>query len=275
MTPARSGKLVEAATGRQTRTALLERTKRSAVPLRRDFVQLSGRNETRSSVLATFVTSGNLRALRAYLMVVGASAAEDGREGKQGWYTELDSMVWARLFDTHEAATDASARTAAWRTLKQLEAKKLLEATRVKGSRWIGVTLKREDGSGDQYTRPGVADKDPYASIPRTFWTKGYDEQVGLPGLAMYLALIVERRWRRMTPEHMPDWYGWSADTTERGLKTLLELNMIERKERRVTAPLSPLGFTRYYEYRMRAAMRAKPPRQRPAATLAIEAAGK
>ena len=110
---------MEAVTGRQARTALLKRAKRSNVPLRRDFVQLSDKSKTRTSVLAEFVKAGRLRALRAYLVVLAASSAEDER----GWYTEFDSMVWARLFDAHESATTASARTAAWRTLTLLAAR--------------------------------------------------------------------------------------------------------------------------------------------------------
>lgn len=261
LTPVSSGKSVEAATGRQARTALLKRAKRSNVPLRRDFVQLSDKNENRSSVLATFVKAGRLRALRAYLIVLAASSSEDER----GRYTEEDSRVWARLFDAHEDATTPSARTAAWRSLKLLADMKLIEVTRVPKSRRIGVKLLREDGSGKDYTRPGKdGNKDPYLRIPTTFWTKGYDEQVELPGLAMLLALCAERgRWAKMLPEHMPKWYGWSPDTAERGLKRIVELNLAERREKRKAAPLTPMGFTKYYEYRIRPVMKAKTERPR------------
>ncbi|MEU4642275.1 hypothetical protein [Micromonospora sp. NPDC023814] len=257
--PAPSGKSAEAATGGQARAALLKRAKRLNVPLRREFVQLNDQNKTRASVLASFVNTGAQRSLRAYLTVLAASSAED----ELGWYTEFDSMVWARLFDAHEAATTASARTAAWRTLQQLADKNLVEVSRVKGSRKIGVRLLREDGSGKPYTRPGLGNNDPYFNIPTTFWTKGFDEVVGLPGLAMLLVLCGERKWRMILPEHMPKWYGWSADTTERGLKTVMELNLVERREKRKAAPLSPLGFTRYFEYRVRPIMRPKVQRQR------------
>jgi hypothetical protein len=259
--PVPSGKSAEAATGRQARAALLKRAKRSNVPLRRDFVQLSDKNETRTSVLAAFVKAGRLRALRAYLIVLAASSFEDER----GWYTEFDSMVWARLFDAHEGATTASARTAAWRTLRLLADMKLIEATRVLRSRKIGVKLLREDGSGRDYTRPGKdGNKDPYLRIPTTFWTKGYDEQVELPGLAMLLALCAERgRWAMMLPEHVPDWYGWSPDTAERGLQKVVGLHLAERREKRKAAPLTPMGFTKYYEYRIRPVMKAKTERPR------------
>ncbi|MEU6602945.1 hypothetical protein [Streptomyces flaveolus] len=42
-----------------------------------------------------------------------------------------------------------------------------------------------------------------------------------------------------------PDWYGWSADTHERGLKKLLDLGLVERRERYEKAPLYPMGVTK------------------------------
>ena len=74
----------------------------------------------------------------------------------RGWHTKLDSLVWARLFGATDFATDAPARTAAMRTLERLASKGLVKVERERGSRNISVILLREDGSGDEYTRPGV-----------------------------------------------------------------------------------------------------------------------
>ncbi len=101
----------------------------------------------------------------------------------------------------------------------RLADKGLITCTRTKGSRNNAVALLREDGTKAPYTRPGVADKDPYLQLPVTFWTKTYDEKIGLPGLAMLLAICAERTWAAFPAEWMPTWYGWSADTTLRGLK--------------------------------------------------------
>lgn len=247
-------------TGGQTRTALLTRARRDAVPLRKVFVQLPQASETRPGPLAPFITAGDLRGLRAYLIIVAASS----NTTEQGtWTTELDSLVWARLFDAHTGAEYAAARTAAWRTMIRLQDKGLIDCHRTKGSRNIAVTLLREDGTKKPYTRPGIADKDAYLQLPTSFWTKGYDEKVSLPGLAMLLAICNERSWAAFPAEWMPEWYGWSADTTLRGLKDLRKLKLIEQRERYKKAALTAPGSTMFYEYRpvrvMRPAAKARP----------------
>ncbi len=247
-------------TGGETRAALLARAKRPAVPLRKVFVQQPQSAESRPGPLAPFVTAGDLRGLRAYLMIVAASS----NTNEQGdWTTELDSLVWARLFDAHKDAERAAARTAAWRTLGRLKAKGLIECTRTKGSMKIAVTLLREDGTGQPYTRPGVADRDAYLQLPTAFWTKGFDEKVSLPGLAMLLAICAARSWAAFPAEWMPGWYGWFADTTLRGLKNLREHGLIEQRERFKKAELTAPGSTLFYEYRpaklLRPALNARP----------------
>ncbi|MFI7438209.1 hypothetical protein [Micromonospora haikouensis] len=225
------------------------------MPLRKVFVQKPKGSTPRHSVLASFVTTGDLRGLRAYLIILAASSAQN----EQGWVTELDSLVWARLFDTDQHAVPAAARTAAWRTLSRLADKELITCDRTKGSRNIAVTLKREDGSGDKYTRPGVTDKDAYLQLPAAFWKKKFDEQIDMPGLAMLLAICAERTWSKFPAERMPDWYGWSADTTLRGLKRLRNLGLIEQRTRYQKAELTPIGSTMFYEYRPARIMRPAP----------------
>lgn len=103
-----------------------------------------------------------------------------------------DSAVWARLMDIHETETDQSTRTGAWRALQRLQRRKLITCT------WAGVlitvTFLREDGSGDEYHRPrGEPEEDLYLQIPATFRTKGHDEQVDLPALALLLVVLREK----------------------------------------------------------------------------------
>ena len=47
-----------------------------------------------------------------------------------------------------------------------------------------------------------------------------------------------------MVTERVPDWYGWSADTAERGLKTLEAHGLIRVDKRYKKTPLSPSGRT-------------------------------
>ena len=247
--------------GRETRAALLERAVRPNVPVRKVFVQRLEDEDPRHGPLKPFVTAGNLRALRAYLMVLAAGS----RENTDGWATTLDSLVWARLFDAHTFATTASARTGAWRTLQWLQSANLIWCSRERGSPKITVKLLREDGSGEDYTRPdGVLPKDRFINLPRRFWTAGYDERLDMAGFAMLLAVAREKPWSAFPAEKMPKWYGWSGDTTLRGLKKLLDLGLVERREHYRTTPLSPLGSTMSYQYRLVSWMRPKA-RPRPA----------
>jgi len=81
---------------------------------------------------------------------------------------------------------------------------------------------------------------------------------------AMLLAVAREKPWSAFPAEKMPKWYGWSGDTTLRGLKKLLDLGLVERREHYRTTPLSPLGSTMSYQYRLVSWMRPKA-RPRPA----------
>lgn len=196
--------------------------------------------------------TGDLRGLRAYLIVVAACS-----NGERGWSTEHDSAVWARLMDIHLHATDQAARTGAWRTLRRLEEHRLISCRRSRGSTKIAVILLREDGSGAPYHRPmGETEAERFLQIPRAFWTKGYDERIDIPGLALLLTVAREKPWSAFPSERAPEWYGWSADTHSRGLHKLLTLRLVDRREKYSKAPLSPTGFTMTHEYRLISWMR-------------------
>jgi hypothetical protein len=233
-------------TGSDARTRLVTRARgRTAVPLRKTFVQKPRGAECRHGPLKRFVANGDLRGLRAYLIIVAGTS----QENQDGWTTTLDSAVWARLMDIDQTATGPAARTSATRTLKRLEDRNLIRLSRTRGSTKVPVTLLREDGSGKVYTRPdGSAEQDRFLRLPPTFWTRGYDAKLGMPGLAMLLAIAHEKPWSRFPAKKVEQWYGWSEETTLRGIKTLLDLNLIERREAYEKAPLSPTGVTMVYE---------------------------
>lgn len=216
--------------------------------------------ESRRGPLQTFVSNGDLRGLRAYLIVVAATSASN----EDGWSTTLDSLVWARLLDAEESArTPAGARTAAWRTLGRLQDRQLIRRARSpRSNRDIAVTLLREDGSGKPYTHPaGGAPDDPadwYFRLPVSFWRRGVDAELTMPGLAMILTVAREKPWSAFPAERMPDWYGWSADTTERGLRELIDLDLAEQREAYRRTPLSPVGYTITNQYRLKSWLRPK-----------------
>lgn len=232
------------ATGRDTREAVLTRSIRANVPLRKTFVQANRGAESRHGPLKAFVTGRDLRGLRAYLIIVAACS-----NGVNGWSTTHDSAVWARLMDIHKTAFGPSARTGAWRALCRLKARNLIECSR--SGTMIKVTLLREDGTGKPYDRPvGDNEENRFLQIPTTFWTKGRDEKLSLPGLALFLVVAREKHWVPLPADRAPEWYGWSADTHERGLKQLVDLELIQKRAFKKKAPLAPAGYTIAYEYR-------------------------
>lgn len=244
------------ATGRDTRTVVLKRSVRANVPLRKTFVQAPPGAVSRHGPLQQFVTGRDLRGLKAYLMIVAACS-----NGENGWTTTHDSAVWARLMDIQTSASDQSARTGAWRALRRLEGRGLITCSR--SGTMITVTLLREDGSGRPYDRPdGSTEADLFLQIPATFWTKGHDENLDLPALALLLVVAREKPWSAFPAEKAPEWYGWSADTHERGLKRLLELGYVERMKTFTKAPLAPAGYTETYRYHRTAITRPRKPRK-------------
>jgi hypothetical protein len=175
------------------------------------------------------------------------------------WSTSHDSLVWARLMDTHTHATEPAARTGAWRTLRRLERHRLIRCERAYGSTRISVTLLREDGTGAAYDRPqGETEAERYLQVPRAFWTKGHDERIDIPGLALLLTVAREKPWSAFPAEKAPEWYGWSADTHMRGLHKLLALGLVERREKYTKAPLSPTGYTMTHQYQLVSWMRPR-----------------
>ncbi|MFC9250623.1 hypothetical protein [Amycolatopsis thailandensis] len=234
------------ATEAETRAALLERSVRSFTPINKLFVQAPRGSESRHGPLSWFVRGRDLRALQAYLLVIGVNSSG---ASEHGWSTTLPIKVWARAFGTTRHATDASAATAVSKVLTRLEKRKLIERGRRGRSREIRVGLLREDGTGEPYTRPGKANGDRFLKLPHAFWTDGWHEKLDLPATAMLLVALHEKPGFELPTEFVPDWYGWSADTAERGFKTLRDLGLLQVFTRHKKAPLSPTGLTEVNQY--------------------------
>jgi hypothetical protein len=235
-----------AATEDETRAALLTRSKREFAPINKLFVQAARSSPCRHGPLAEFVHNRDLRGLRAYLLLLGITSSG---EGQDGWSTTLPVGVWARAFDTTRAATPASAATAVSKVLTRLEQRRLIDRKRRGRERKIRVTLLREDGSGNAYTRPGKGNSDRFLRLSHRFWLDGWYERLDLPATAMLLVALHEKHNFELPSERVPEWYGWSADTAERGLATLEEVGLLTHTTRLKKAPLSPTGQTKVNRY--------------------------
>jgi hypothetical protein len=234
------------ATEDETRAALLDRSKRNFAPVNKLFVQASPGSDCRHGPLATFVHNRDLRGLRAYLLLLGITSSGDSQDG---WSTTLPIGVWARAFGTTCDATPASAASAVSKILTRLEQRNLITRQRHGRERKIRVTLLREDGSGEPYTRPGKGNSDRFLRLPHAFWRDGWHERLDLPATAMLLVALHEKNNFELPAERVPEWYGWSADTAERGLATLEQLGLLTHTTRLKKAPLSPTGLTKVNRY--------------------------
>jgi hypothetical protein len=192
------------------------------------------------------VRNRDLRGLHAYLLLLGIISSGDSQDG---WSTTLPIKVWARAFGTTRDASPASAATAVSKLLTRLEQRKLITRQRHGRERKIRVTLLREDGSSQPYTRPGKGNSDRFLRLPYAFWRDGWHERLDLPATAMLLVALHEKNNFELPAERVPDWYGWSADTAERGLATLEQLRLLTHTARLKKAPLSPSGLTKVNRY--------------------------
>jgi hypothetical protein len=237
------------ATEDETRAVLLDRSKRDFAPVNKLFVQAAPGSASRHGPLATFVHNRDLRGLQAYLLLLGIISSGDSPDG---WSTTLPIGVWARAFGTTRDATPGSAASAVSKVLTRLEQRNLITRERHGRERKIRVTLLREDGTGQPYTRPGKGNKDLFFRLPHVFWREGWHKRLDLPATAMLLVALHEKNNFELPTERVPEWYGWSADTAERGLAALERHRLLTRTTRLKKAPLSPTGLTKVNRYLLR-----------------------
>lgn len=258
----------------ETRDFLLSRAKRPFAVVLKDFVQVPAAKpydpaQPRGAALSTFVQRGDLRGLQSYLFLCAIISNGDG---DNGWSTTLPLAVWARVFGTTRTADSRSASSSASKILTRLVDRKLIERKRQGRERKITVTLLHPDGSGDPFTRENASGTvRPYLKLNNAYWKDGWYDKLDLPATAMLLvALHEDPAGFRLPTARMKLWYGWSPDTAERGMKTLVDLGLIEKTYVLEKAPLSPTGLTRTNVYKVLAPFRrsdpTKKPRRRPRA---------
>lgn len=220
--------------------ALLARSGRSEVPIRRAFVQQGSRGKPQPGPLAQIVHSHDDRGLELYLLCLAGAS-------KEPWDVRLGAKVWARMLDLETSGSAVSAISKVWR---RLEDRTLIDRTRVK--RQARILLLREDGSGEAYSHPGKDQRgDAYFKLPHAFWTaeQAWHRTLTLPEIALLLIGLSLSDDFRLPYEQVPRWYGISASSAERGLAGLQEKGLVKVRKAYRSAPLTPVGYTEERHY--------------------------
>lgn len=221
----------EAYSPRESRTRLINRTRRRNTHLRRTGVQLArSAGDNRLGPLMRMVKDRRALALHLYLLLIALQPI-DGPEDT------ISGKTWARLLSTDEQERSPTSISRTWAYLEDHQ------LIRREGGRVIRL---REDGSGKDYTRPGT-DPDPtgYFSLPRQFWTEGWDQTLTLPGVAMLLILLAETNQKHLltlTVDQFASYYGISTSTVDRGLQDLQRNDLLGQKSHWVAADRSGIG---------------------------------
>lgn len=229
------------ATAEKSIRALLQRARWDHLPIRRSFVQGGARRAPEPGPLARFIRRHDDRALDLYLLVRAAASGDP-------WDVTLHSNVWARMLYLKQGAGATSAISKTWRRLEEAQL-----ITRVRRGPLTSVTVLREDGSGNSYTRPKTAN-DPYFKLPLDFWLapEGWNRKLSLPAKAALLIALSLTDEFILPYEKAAEWYGISADTIGRGLRELRELELLAVERQLKDAPLAPEGYTLELSYTLK-----------------------
>lgn len=214
--------------------------------MRKAFAQLrTDDDEPRPGPLAEIVSRGVATALDQYLLLhCRAAGKPDGDD--LNYDVRFSARVWARLLGLAE---DESGRRTVGRNWAALSELKLIKTRRV--GRQVTVTLLREDGTGDPYTRPKTAD-DKYLKIPYGFWLDGHAAKLKLPGQALTVIACSLADWFPLPFDKGPAWYGIGSSTVERGLRELRRADLIEQHYTWRQTSLSDTGWTKDMRYRLK-----------------------
>lgn len=233
---------------RETVEALLERSGREHVPLRRSFVQRRSRGGGAGS-LAGFVRLRRGRALDLYLLVHAVASAPP-------YDAAFPAAVWSRALGL---GSYASAETLVSKSWTWLEGRRLISTQR--RGRLREITLLHEDGSGQPYRHPGeqgAESRGHYFKLPYAYWRGNFHNRISLPAKATLLIALSLGDDFVLPAERGGQWYGLSRDTVRKGLRDLRLLGLLAFREERKEAPLSAHGYTMQRRYRLQEPFRVR-----------------
>jgi hypothetical protein len=225
--------------------ALLKASARpsESVRIRNAFVQGGDQKHPVPGPLHQMVRDRDERALDLFVLHRTLVSAEP-------WTSRaLSSRIWARMLGVEtDQDHGAVVVSRAWRRLDQ----KYHLIARGKVGRKAVFTSLREDGSGEDYVAPSGRDVDNrYFQIPFAYWT---DEQawyrtLSLVAKAMLFIGSTLKAGFILPTERVPEWYGVSAETAQRGLKELRDVGLLNRATSYKETPLEDLMYTQEHHY--------------------------
>lgn len=227
----------------KTIEALLHKSVRPHLPLAKTFVQQRDSDgKGRPGPLSQFVSSHHDRALRQYLLFHAVASGGD-------WGAAFPSQVWARALRLD--GQSLSARNSVSRNWAWLESHRLVERGRM--GRDAKVTLLYDDGSGEPYIHPyNHEPRERFLKLDHGFWLEGWDAKLDLAAIAVLLILLHEKPGSvQLSAERIPEWYGISTSTFEKGVQTLRRNDLLDRRRDQIEAPLSAIGMTFVHKYRL------------------------
>jgi hypothetical protein len=218
------------ASAQQTLAALLNRSHREALPLRRSFLQ-ARRKGGGAAPLAKFVRLRRELALEMWLLAHAVASAPP-------WDVALAASVWARALDLEPGPSTRVRISENWRWLEDVGL-----ITRARRGRLVAVTLLEEGGSGEPYRHPAEAGGD-YFNVPHSYWLLGLHHGLSLPAKAVLLIAWSQRPGFILPVDHGARWYGLSPATVQRGIRDLVDRGLLLVHQVRKVAPLAPGGWS-------------------------------
>jgi hypothetical protein len=223
----------------QTIAALLETTNRSALPIRKTFVQQRKGEGYVGGPLHKLVASQDQHGFDQYLLLHARASGGD-------WSVTRGAPMWARAMGREANPTGLTAVSKAW---ARLEKHRLIRRSR--SGRRARIELLREDGSGDSYTRPKTG-ADPWFNLTYDYWLDHWHQQLTLPGKAMLLIALSLDDGFYLPFTRVDAWYSISRNTAQRGMSDLVDNGLIEKDEEWVEDALSDIGHRVVVRYTLR-----------------------
>lgn len=218
------------ATSEDTLLDLLNRSRRRNVPIRRSFLQLPGPPK-QPGPLAGFVEGRRPIALDLWLLLHAGAASRP-------WDVRQPAMSWARMLDMPQTLSSETTISRNWSWLEQ---RRLVCSER--DHRVRKVFLLMEDGSGRAFKR-STGQQRGFFKLPYAYFTQRWHKELKLAGKATLLICMAQAPTFTLPTEHAAGWYGISADTLQRGLDELRELELLKVWTRAKKAPRTRFGYT-------------------------------